>query len=333
MEDFLYPEEYKDILQELMEDPSITPLLIKQFKECFVYDEGWVMCGIDFNSLEDMISALTTRDPNKLKVYTEGYDGHSLRAFSYFSHLMPDIIGDTVKSINSIKKLYENFRQKSKGPTFCKTYGGTIFALQKQCGLSLEEAIRINDNYDELYQVSIQWVQDKLNQATKDGYVTGAFGLRVRTPLLHQVIRGNSRTPYEAEAEGRTAGNALGQSWCLLNNRASVEFMGKVRNSPTRNSIKPIAHIHDAQYYLVRNRINELKYLNDNLVEAVSWQNHPDIYHPTVRLGGKVEIFFPTWAESISLPNEATNTDIKEIINNQDIRIRYSGLCETYYVL
>ena len=30
---------------------------------------GWIFAGADFNSLEDMISALTTKDPNKLKVY------------------------------------------------------------------------------------------------------------------------------------------------------------------------------------------------------------------------------------------------------------------------
>ena len=34
-----------------------------------------------------MISALLTRDPNKLKVYLDGYDSHSLRAYSYFKEL------------------------------------------------------------------------------------------------------------------------------------------------------------------------------------------------------------------------------------------------------
>jgi hypothetical protein len=41
--------------------------------------------------LEDRISALTTKDPNKLTVYLEGFDGHSLRAQAYFGELMPDI--------------------------------------------------------------------------------------------------------------------------------------------------------------------------------------------------------------------------------------------------
>jgi hypothetical protein len=41
----------------------------KLIKSCFVAPKGWLFCGLDFNSLEDMISALTTKDPNKLLVY------------------------------------------------------------------------------------------------------------------------------------------------------------------------------------------------------------------------------------------------------------------------
>ena len=38
-------------------------------KEAFEAPPGWLFAGADFNSLEDYISALTTKDPNKLKVY------------------------------------------------------------------------------------------------------------------------------------------------------------------------------------------------------------------------------------------------------------------------
>lgn len=61
----------------------------KLIKSCFEAPPGWLFCGLDFASLEDRISALTTKDPNKLKVYTDGYDGHSLRAFAYFGSDMP----------------------------------------------------------------------------------------------------------------------------------------------------------------------------------------------------------------------------------------------------
>ena len=60
-------------------------------KSCFKAPPGWLFVGLDFASLEDRISALTTKDPNKLKVYTDGYDGHSLRAHSYFGEQMSDV--------------------------------------------------------------------------------------------------------------------------------------------------------------------------------------------------------------------------------------------------
>lgn len=63
----------------------------KLIKTCFVPPNGWLFVGLDFASLEDRVSALTTKDPNKLKVYLDLFDGHSLRAYSYFSERMPDI--------------------------------------------------------------------------------------------------------------------------------------------------------------------------------------------------------------------------------------------------
>jgi len=65
--------------------------LAKLIKECFEAPPGWLFVGLDFDSLEDKISAVTTRDPMKIKVYSDGYDGHCLRAHAYFGEHMPDI--------------------------------------------------------------------------------------------------------------------------------------------------------------------------------------------------------------------------------------------------
>lgn len=285
----------------------------KKIKSCFEAPPGWLFVGLDFASLEDRISALTTKDPEKLKVYTDGYDGHSLRAFAYFGEQMPDIV-NTVESINSIQTKYKALRGESKAPTFLLTYGGTYMGLMKNCGFPEAKAKLTEKRYHDLYTVSDNWVQAKLDQAAKDGYVTAAFGLRVRTPLLYQVLRGTSKTPYEAEAEGRTAGNALGQSWCLLNNRAGSEFMNKVRNSEYRLDIRPSIHIHDAQYFMIRDNMDTVMYVNEHLVKAVQWQDHPDIAHPDVHLGGELSIFYPTWANEIEIPNYATPAQINEVI-------------------
>lgn len=274
----------------------------KMIKEMFQAPEGWLFCGADFASLEDRISALTTKDPNKVKVYSDGYDGHCLRAYGYFGDKMPDIDPNSVESINSIAELYKEYRQDSKAPTFLLTYGGSWRGLMKNLGWEEHKAKDVEAKYHELYKHSDDYVTAKLNEAAKKGYVEVAFGLRVRTPLLGQVAWGSSKVPYEAQAEGRTAGNALGQSYGLLNNRACNAFMEAVWNSPYRYDIKPVAMIHDAIYIMVRDDVTVLEFANRELVKAMSWQELPEIEHDEVKLGAQLDIFYPTWNKAVHLP-------------------------------
>lgn len=302
-------------------DPNLQNLpasskYAKLIKSCIVAMLGWVFMGLDFASLEDRISALTTRDPNKLAVYTQGFDGHSLRAYAYYTEQMPDIDPNSVDSINSIQTKYKALRNKSKNPTFTLTYQGTADTLIRKYKFTPELALIVEERYHALYKVSDAWVADKLVQAGKDGYITAAFGLRVRTPVLAQVIRGNKSTPREGEAEGRSAGNALGQSWCLLNSRAASEFMAKVRSGAYALDIRPCAQIHDAQYYLVREDSEILAWCNEHLVEAVKWQSHPEIWHDEVKLGGEMGIFYPSWANEITFPNGADAAKIEDVITD-----------------
>lgn len=284
----------------------------KLIKECFEAPPGLLFTGADFNSLEDYVSALTTKDPNKLKVYTDGYDGHCLRAFSYFPERLPGIV-NTVESINSIKKKFPEIRQLSKTPTFALTYQGTYITLMKNLGFDEATAKQIEASYHELYKVSDEWVQAKLDEASRTGYVEIAFGLRLRTPLLAQTLRGKRSTPYQAEAEGRTAGNALGQSYGLLTNRAMNAFMERVWNSRFRYAIRPIAMIHDAIYLLIKDDVEVVEWVNKELIEAMRWQELPELKHDEVKLGAELDIFWPTWASDITIPNHATQKEIRAL--------------------
>ena len=248
---------------------------------------------------------------------TDGYDRHCLRAYYYFRDRMPDIDPTSVESINSIKKKYPELRQRSKAPTFLLTYGGSTIGLMKNCGFSEEEAKSIEANYHELYRESDEWVKERLARACNDGYVELAFGLKLRTPLLKQSILGNRSTLHQAEAEARTAGNALsGQSYGLLNNRAAVAFMKRVWASKWRTSIQPVALIHDAIYLLIDDDIECLEWVNKALIEEMSWQELPEIAHDTVKLGAELDVFYPSWENEITLPNNATQQEIKDVIQN-----------------
>lgn len=212
--------------------------------------------------------------------------------------------------LDNFSKEHKDWRQKSKPVTFALQYAGTYMTLVNNSGFEVEEAKSIVANYKNLYWQSEQYKEALIQKATKDGYITAAFGLRVRTPLLQQVILGNSKTPHEAEAEGRTAGNAAFQSWGLLNSRACSEFMRLVRNSQYKYDIRHCAQIHDANYYIIRNDSKLLEWMNEHLVKAVSWQEHPEIAHDEVKLGGDLSVFYPTWADEMVIPNGANESTI-----------------------
>lgn len=292
--------------------PSSGTPYAKMIKKCFIAPPGFVFVGADFASLEDRISALTTRDPMKLKVYTDGYDGHCLRAYHYFP---TEYVGipETPAAINATKGTHKKWRQLSKTPTFALTYGGTYMAIVEQTGMPVDDAKAIEANYHKLYSASDAWVEGHVKKATTTGYVTCAFGLRVRTPILAKTILGLKETPYEAQKEARTAGNALGQSWGLLNNRAAIELQTKTLKSPFVLDIRPCAHIHDAQYFYVRDDVAAVEYLNNNLGDAMAWQNHPLIQHPDVHLSGELDLFYPSWAYDKTLPNHASQDLIFKI--------------------
>ena len=219
----------------------------------------------------------------------------------------------SVAVINSIEKKYKSLRQLSKAPTFLLTYQGTWRGLVQNVGFTEEEAKSIEAKYHELYRVSDNWVQSHIQQATTTGYVSGAFGLRVRTPMIKKVIMGSSSMPYEASKEARTAGNALGQSWGLLNNRAAVELSRRLKASPYRHQILPVAHIHDSQYFIVLDDVDAVLWLNKNLIECMLWNDDPLIYHPDINLGGELSIFHPNWASEIKLTNNITKEELLEL--------------------
>jgi DNA polymerase-1 len=286
----------------------------KYIKEMVAENDEWWFVGADFASLEDKIITLLTRDPNRMKVYTDGYDGHSLRAFAYFKEEMPDI-EDTLESINSIEKKYKKVRQKSKAPTFALTYAGTYKTLMVNCGFTEEAAKAIEANFHKLYAVSDEWNAAKLALAKRDGYTTLAFGLRLHTPVLKASCEGRAR-PTEAAAEERSAGNAFGQSYGLLNSRAHHAFMDRVIEAKLWNDIKPAAQIHDAGYYWVRKSVKLLKWVNDNLIPEMEWtEGCPELQHDVIKLGGNLIVYSPNWATEIKLPNNASYREIGDLIN------------------
>lgn len=69
--------------------PATASKYAKLIKSCFEAPPGWLFCGLDFDSLEDKISGLTTKDPNKLKVYM-GHNTYELDINGVTHHIRDD---------------------------------------------------------------------------------------------------------------------------------------------------------------------------------------------------------------------------------------------------
>ena len=216
------------------------------------------------------------------------------------------------EQLEIIKRNYSSDRSLSKPVTFALQYFAKYTTLVRNSGFSIDEARKIEDNYHTLYEVSTEYKNKRILEGAKQGYVVTAFGLRLRTPVMRQTVLGAKATPYEAEAEGRTAGNAMFQSYCMLNSRAANEFMEGVRTSEYKHDILACAQIHDASYYLIRADVKILKHVNDNLVKAAYWQELPEIKHPEVTLGGTLGVFHPSWEKEHEVPKYASIEELLE---------------------
>ena len=312
--------------------PATGTKYAKIIKSCFQASEGWLWCGLDFASLEAHIDALVTRDNAKLDIYRYGYDMHSYNALHYKPENTPDLklwskdnpidtngldpVEYNIQVLNKFKKEHKDLRQLYKSCTFALQYGAQEGVISKNFGFTKEEAKDICANYHKLYKESDDYKNQKIEEASYNGYVTVAFGLRVRTPKLRQSMLGLKVTPYEVKEEAKSAGNALMQSYGLLNSRAGIEFNEKVRNSKYWNSIRPIAQIHDAQYFLIKDDIETILWANENLVKACEWQEDPLIYDDIVKLGGNLSIFYPDWAHELELPNKLDEDTLLSLVQS-----------------
>ena len=72
----------------------------------------------------------------------------------------------------------------------------------------------------------------------------------------------------------------------------------------------------DASYFIIKDDINVLKFVNDHLIEEMSWQDLPELQSDKVKLESELDLFHPSWNEPITLPNNLSKDGLKEVINN-----------------
>lgn len=189
--------------------------------------------------------------------------------------------------------------------------------MVQNLGFTIVEAKLVEANFHSMYAASKVYSDMVIARASSQGYITLAFGLRLRTPTLH-ACKGK-KLNYNAIEEGRSAFNADSQSWGLLTNRAVIELRKLLLKAPQhiQESILIINAIHDASYYLLRDDPIVIHWLNTNLINCMRWNDDVGVFHPEVGMEAELDIG-KSWKDMVTIPNNSSIEVIKELRSELD---------------
>lgn len=142
----------------------------KRLREFFVAEDGKVLVDADYSQIELRVLASMADDQNMISAFKDGTDIHTATAAQVFS--MPI---DMVTSV---------MRSRAKAVNFGIVYGIGAFSLAKDIGVTRKEADSYIKSYLSVYSSVAKYMDDTINDAKQNGYVTTLFGRRRYLPEL-----------------------------------------------------------------------------------------------------------------------------------------------------
>ena len=142
----------------------------KRLREYFTAPDGKVLCDADYSQIELRVLASIANDENMINAFKSGADIHTATAAQVFG--MPE---DMVTP---------ELRSRAKAVNFGIVYGIGAFSLSKDIGVSRAEADRYIKNYLATYKGVAAYMENTIEQAKRDGYVTTYYGRRRYLPEL-----------------------------------------------------------------------------------------------------------------------------------------------------
>ncbi len=143
----------------------------KRLREYFIAPKGRVLCDADYSQIELRVLAHIAKDQNMINAFLSGADIHTATAAQVFS--MPE---DMVTPV---------MRSRAKAVNFGIVYGIGAFSLSKDIGVTRAEADSYIKNYLASYSGVAAYMENTINQAKLDGFVTTLFGRRRYLPELN----------------------------------------------------------------------------------------------------------------------------------------------------
>ncbi|MDG2062938.1 MAG: DNA polymerase I [Flavobacteriaceae bacterium] len=137
----------------------------KQVRKAFIpRDESYVLMAADYSQIELRIIAALSKDEGMITAFQNNEDIHQATAAKVF-----DVALDEVTQAQ---------RSNAKTVNFGIIYGVSAFGLSQQTDLNRNEAKELIDTYYSTYPKLRNYIQDQVDFARDNGYVTTVLGRR-----------------------------------------------------------------------------------------------------------------------------------------------------------
>lgn len=167
----------------------------RRLRKYFTAPEGCVLCDADYSQIELRVLASIADDKAMIEAFNSDTDIHTLTASQVFG-LPEDMITPEL-------------RRRAKAVNFGIIYGIGAFSLSQDIGVSRKEAEQYIKGYLATYPAVSRYMDEVIEKARRDGYVSTLFGRRRYLPELsssnHMMRAFGERVARNAPIQGTAA--------------------------------------------------------------------------------------------------------------------------------
>ncbi|MGN0376273.1 MAG: DNA polymerase I [Suilimivivens sp.] len=142
----------------------------RQIRKVFIPKEGYLFTDADYSQIELRVLAHMSGDAQLIEAYQMDEDIHRITASKVFH--------------TPFEEVTDLQRRNAKAVNFGIVYGISSFGLSQDLSISKKEAAEYIDQYFETYPGIKKFLDNSVESAKKNGYVTTMFGRRRPVPEL-----------------------------------------------------------------------------------------------------------------------------------------------------